>query len=258
MKIYNQPLYYEIAFSFINPKKQIDNFEKLIKKFSKIKVRRFLDIACGPSLQLREIAKRGYETVGLDLSSKMLGYLTKKAKEEELKIEIVKADMAGFKLKKKADFAFIMMGSLNVDSNEKFLNHLDSVAFSLNKGSLYFIQNKGLDWTRSTRQSWIMKRNGITVKTTFKWNFKDIVNQIYTEEMIFEVNDNGKRKKFIHKRDLKFIFPQEFKALVKLNGKFEFLGWWKGNCNVWYLDKPLEKAKNLDNNMILLRRKQAF
>jgi hypothetical protein len=42
---------------------------------------------------------------------------------------------------------------------------------------------------------------------------------------------------------------------AKLNGKFEFLGWWKGNCNTWYLDVPLEEADNLNDNMFLLRRK---
>ena len=84
MEIYKQPLYYEIAFSFIDAKEQVDNFEKIIKKFSKIKVNRFLDIACGPSLQLREIARRGYEAIGLDLHAEMLAYLKKKAKEEKV------------------------------------------------------------------------------------------------------------------------------------------------------------------------------
>jgi ubiquinone/menaquinone biosynthesis C-methylase UbiE len=133
MVIYKQPLYYEIAFGFINPKEQVDNFEKVIKRFSKIEVKRFLDIACGPSLQLREIARRGYKAVGLDSSSQMLRYLEKRAEEEGLKIEAVRADMTKFRLEKKVDFAFIMMGSLNVESNEKFLSHLDSVATSLDR-----------------------------------------------------------------------------------------------------------------------------
>ncbi len=118
MEIYKQPLYYEIAFSFFDVKKQVDTFELVIKEFSKIEVKRFLDIACGPSLQLLEIARRGYEAVGLDLSPEMLEYLSKKAEEEGLGIETVQADMSNFRLKKKADFAFIMMGSLVVESNE--------------------------------------------------------------------------------------------------------------------------------------------
>lgn len=252
--IYNQPLYYEIAFSFINPKKQVDNFEKIIKRFSKIKVKRFLDIACGPSLQLREIAKRGYETIGLDLSRQMLEYLKRKAGEEGVEIEAVKADMAKFKLKNKADFAFILMGSLVAESNNKFLSHLNSVASSLNKGGLYFIQNQYLDW-KKTEASWKMKKGGIKVKATYKSDFKNKLKQIYTEKITLEVNDNGKIRKFINKRDLKFIFPQEFKTLVEFNNKFEFLGWWKATPNIWDLNKPLEKVKNLNGNIILLRKK---
>ncbi|MBX5328317.1 MAG: class I SAM-dependent methyltransferase [Candidatus Bathyarchaeota archaeon] len=255
MKIYRHPLYYEIAFSFIDPKEQVDNFEKIIRKFSKIKVNRFLDIACGPSLQLREIARRGYKAIGLDLYPEMLEYLRKKAKEEGVKIETVQADMYNFRLKKKADFAFIMMGSLDAESNEKFLSHLDSVAASLNKGGLYFIQNMTIDWTQSAKQSWSMERDGISVEATFETHLKDVLNQIYTEEITLVVNDHGKVKRFTQRENLKFIFPQEFKTLIKLNGKFEFLGWWKGNCNTWHLDQPLEKAENLNDNMVLLRRK---
>ena len=220
MEIYKYPLYYEIAFSFFDPKEQVDCFEEIIKKFSRVKVKRFLDIACGPSLQLREIAKRGYEAVGLDSSSQMLAYLQKKAGEEEIKIETVQADMCNFRLKRRADFAFIMMGSLAVESNERFLNHLNSVAHSLKRGGLYFIQNMAVDWTQNVEQSWTMKRNGITVKTTVSTHWK------------------------------------EFKTLIKLNGKFDFLGWWEGTESKWYLNRPLEKAKTPSNiNMVLLRRK---
>jgi len=186
----------------------------------------------------------------------MLVYLQQKAREEGVKIETMQADMCNFKLKKKADFAFIMMGSLSVESNEKFLNHLDSVAYSLKKGGLYFIQNNAVDWTQNAEQSWVMEKEGITVKTTFRTSWKDILNQIYTEKIIMEVNDHGQQLRFIEEENLKFIFPQEFKTLLKLNGKFEFLGWWEGTESAWHLDKPLEKAETLSNiNMVLLRRK---
>jgi len=253
--VYQQPLYYLIAFSFVNPKTQVDQFERIIEEFSKTKVKRFLDIACGPSLQLREIAKRGYEAVGLDSSSEMLEYLEEKAKEEALIIETVIADLREFRLKKKADFAFIMMGSLNVDSNESLLKHLDSVADSLSKGGLYFIQNQRLDWTKTKRQSWTIRRDGIKVKATFESKFISIVNQQYRERIILEVHDQGVEKTLTQQQDFKFIFPQEFKSLIEMNGRFEFLGWWKGNCDRWYLNKPLEKTRKLDDNMVLLRRK---
>lgn len=257
MGIYKNPLYYEIAFNFFDVKKQIDTFELIIEKFSKVKVKRFLDIACGPSLQLREIAKRGCEAVGLDLASEMLSYLSEKAREERVQVETVQADMCSFRLEKKVDFAFIMMGSLVVESNEKFMAHLNSVAYSLKRGGLYFIQNKTVDWTRTAEQSWTMEKGGVTLNTTYSFAYwKDVMNQIYTERGKLEVNDHGRARKLVSEEDLKFIFPQEFKALVKLNDKFEFLGWWEGTESTWFLDKPLEKAKTPSNiNMVLLRRK---
>jgi SAM-dependent methyltransferase len=256
MKIYENPLYYEIAFSFFDPKQQVDSFERIIEKFSRIKVRRVLDVACGPSLQLREFARRGYDAVGLDLSPEMLAYLQGKAKEEGMRLETVEADMCDFRLDRKVDFAFVMMGSLVAGSDAKLLGNFDSVASSLKKGGLYFIQNKAVDWTKNEEQTWTMERDGVVVKTTFNTRWKNIVNQIYMERIVMEVNDHGHIRKLREEEDLKFVFPQEFKTLVKLNGKFEFLGWWKGTESTWHLDKPLEKPENLDNiNMVLLRRK---
>lgn len=256
MDIYRYPLYYEIAFSFFDVKQQMDCFEKIIKKYSKIKVKRCLDIACGPSLQLRELSRRGYECIGLDSSPEMLAYLRKKAKEEHLKIETVQADMCNFELVKKVDLAFIMMGSLAVESDSKFLRHLSSLAGCLKSGGLYFIQNKAVDWKGAGEQTWTMERNGITVTTHWGTEWKDIINQIYIEKHATEVNDHGRKMKLKSSEELKFIFPQEFKTLVKLNGKFEFLGWWEGTESTWFLDKPLEKSKPPSNiNIVLLRRR---
>lgn len=66
----------------------------------------------------------------------MLRYLHKKAEEEGLKIETIQADMNSFKLRKKFDFSFIIMGSFSFGSNDDLLKHLDLVANSLKKGGL--------------------------------------------------------------------------------------------------------------------------
>jgi hypothetical protein len=101
-----------------------------------------------------------------------------------------------------------------------------------------------------------MERDGITVKTTYSTRWKNLLNQIYTEKITLEVNDHGRILRLEDEEDLKFVFPQEFKMLIRLNGKFEFLGWWEGTESKWFLDKPLEKAKKPSNiNMILLRRR---
>lgn len=254
MSVYENPLYYEIAFGFINTEKQVDSFERVIKEFSKRRVKRFLDICCGPSLQLREIAKRGYEATGLDISSEMLKYLEKKAREEHVKIETIKADMTSFNLRRKVDFAFIMMGSFSFESNERLLSHLDCVASSLNKGGLYFIQNMLLDWGMPVKKSWIIKQDDIEVRTDFELELKNIIEQTYTEKLVLNINDRNNRRVLVEEKDLKLVFPQEFKTLIDLNRRFEFLGWWGGSSDTWHLDRPLEEIEEFDDNMVLLRR----
>lgn len=257
MARYLDPFYYEIAFSFIDPKKQVDSFIKLHKGYGRCKLRRFLDIACGPSLQLREIVKRGYEAVGLDNDPRMLKYLGSKVRKIGCKIELVRADFSDFVIKKKCDFAFIMMGSLRVNSNDDFLKHLNLVARSLNKGGLYLIQNHPLDWINlKKRGKWTIKRGGITVKTTFNYQLKDTLKQIFTEKLILDIDNNGVKKRLSHKEDFKLIFPQEFKLLVEKNDKFKFLGWFKcNNDGALCLGTPLEQTKKIKRNFIVLRKK---
>jgi len=251
-QIYNQAKYYEIAFSFVDPKKQGNLLERFIKKYSKIKVKAVLDLACGTALQLREMARRGYRAVGLDTSSKMLSYLKYKSSKEDLKVETVKADMNNFKLKQKVDFAYIMMGSIiYVKNNRLFLSHLNSVASSLNSGGLYLIENLAINWSDPSflkPQSWIMKQGGIRVKTTYQILLKDSLKQTVTQTLQMEVDDNGKKMKFMDKDDLKIIFPEEFKSLVSINGKFEFVDFFEREKI-----KILKKVS--PDNIVLLRKK---
>ncbi len=251
-QIYNQAKYYEIAFSFINSEKQADLFEKFIKKFSKVKVESVLDIACGTALQLEEMAKRGYKAIGLDASAKMLDYLKSKFSKEGLKIETVRADMNNFKLKQKVDFVYIMMGSIiYTKNNNLFLSRLDSVADCLNSGGLYLIENLAMNWSDPKflkSQSWTIRQGGIRVKTTYQILPKDPLRQIVTQTLKMEVNDKGKKMKFIDKNDLNIIFPEEFKLLVEKNGKFEFIGFFER-------EEARILKKISPDNIVLLRKK---
>lgn len=251
-QIYNQAKYYEIAFSFIDSKKQANLFEKFIKKYSKIEVRAVLDVACGTALQLKEMAKRGYKTIGLDSNSEMIKYLKNESQKENLEIKTVKADMNNFKLDKKIDFAYIMMGSIiYVKNNDLFLSHLNSIANSLNKGGLYLIENLSINWADPAffmPQSWTMERDGIKINTIYQITSKNALEQTVTQTLKMEVDDNGNKIEYLDKDDLKIIFPEELKLLIEKNGKFEFIGFFER-----------EKAKLLKNvspdNIVILRKK---
>lgn len=251
MSIYNQPLYYEIAFGFVEPEKQADLIMEFISEYSMIKVKRVLDLGCGPSVQLRQLAKRGYHCIGLDLSQSMLDYLHDRSIKEKINIELVKADFTDFKLEKKVDFMLMMMGTIGlIESNDQMLKHLDSAAHALKKGGLYLIEDFRLDWNGELfgPVKWTMERNGITVRTKYDIELEDALTQMMIESIIIEVEYHGQIRKFYEKRRTKLIFPEEFITLVKYNGKFEFLGWFERESS-----KRLEKP-DLDNIVLLRKR----
>jgi SAM-dependent methyltransferase len=245
MSVYDWPLYYEIAFSYQQVKKQIDFFEEVAKRYDNAPAKRFLDICCGPSPQLRELARRGYEAVGLDVNPRMLEYLRLKAKEETLKVETVEGDMNDFRLERKCDFAFLLSGSLYVDSNKQFLRHLDCVANALRSGGLYLLENFPLELLKDHKEDWTMAMGRIKVKTTFETKVVDELEELYEDKLTLEVKDHGKRNVYSTTARTKNIAPQELKTLLETNGRFRFIGWFE---NLEFM--PLKTVKGY-NTVIL-------
>jgi len=252
LDLYDNPFYYEVAFSFRDIKREVNFFELCIRKFSKIKVKKVIDIGCGPSPYMLELAKRGYAFTGLDLSKAMLDYSLEKAKKAGTKIKTIHADMRNFKAKEKFDFAFVMLSSIEIESNSDFLSHLNSVASCLRSGGLYLIDAAiSFDWTRQGGESWTIIKDGMTVNVSYEAVPINYVEQKIIEKITAEVIENGKAQILKLEKAGKLMFPQEFLELVEKNGKFEFVGWY----NNFDLTQPLEKATKFNRPMTILRRK---
>ena len=252
MDVYENPFYYEVAFGFRDIAKEVEFFEECIRKFSKTKVKRVLEIACGPSPYMLELIKRGYAFAGLDISKAMLHYTSEKARKSGVKIEVIHADMRNFRVKESFDFAFCMLGSLAVETNSEFLSHLDSVASCLNRGGLYLLDGAiCFDWTKLGGESWTVIKNGLVINVNWETVPISLTEQKVLDKLTLEVIGEGKAKVFRTERISKLIFPQEFLELVNKNGKFEFLGWF----NNFNLEQPVEKAERLSRPITLLRKR---
>jgi SAM-dependent methyltransferase len=250
-KLYENPKYYDIAFSFRNLAEEVDLFEAVIARYSKVPVTRMLEVASGQSPHLEELAKRGYEYVGLDLSEKMIEYAEGKAKEIGARADFHIGDIADFTLPNQADFGFILLGSLYGKDTRDVLSHFNAMGKVIRRGGLYL-----LDWCVSFapladyEDSWEMESEGIRVKTTYQSKPVDFVEQRVEETITLDVDDHGKRGSFVEKAIRRVIFPQEFLLLVGHQTSFEFMGWW----NNWNLDKPLPVEETVTRPIIVLRR----
>jgi len=252
-KLYDNPKYYEIAFSFRDIPAEVHIFEESFKRFSHIPVKSVLEVGCGNCPHMEELLKRGYQYSGLDNSKAMLEYSADKAHRLNANINLIHGDIVEFFLETTFDFVYIMLASLHVKNTSELVSHFESVAKVLKKGGLYF-----LDWCiqfeepsgREEGDSWEIERDGIRINTTVSWKPINLVNQTYEETITLKVDERGKVKTIMEKEILRAIYPQEFLCFISNHKQFEFVGWW----NNWDLSQPLEKATKIDRPIALIRR----
>ena len=78
-----------------------------------VKPERILDLACGEGTFAIEMAKRGFEVVGLDRSPYMLKFARRKAKREGVEVKFIKGDMRKLSFKEEFDLITCWFDSLN-------------------------------------------------------------------------------------------------------------------------------------------------
>ncbi|MBU1701272.1 MAG: class I SAM-dependent methyltransferase [Candidatus Eisenbacteria bacterium] len=253
--LYKSPKYYEMAFSFRDIPREVDLFEEAIKRYASIPVARVLEIGCGPAPHAEELASRGYEYLGLDLSREMIDYVMEKSKKGEGSargsIKGFIADMIDFDLDEPVDFAFIPLGSLFAKHTADLKSHFNAMGRALKKGGLYL-----LDWCvefdaiGGNNQEWEMEAEGIHIKTSYATRILNRVEQVFEETIILDVDDHGAHREIQDLSIRRAIFPQEFLLFIAGHPAFDFIGWW----NNWDLANPLGGGGTISRPVIILKR----
>jgi SAM-dependent methyltransferase len=252
--LYDYPVYYEISFSFRNIPQEVKVFDECIKQYSRIPVKRVLELGAGTAPHMEEWARRKIEYVGIETNENMLDYARRKAEKLRLAASLVRADMRSFSLDRNVDFSYTMLGSLYAKTTEDINSHFNSVADALNPGGLYL-----LDWCvnfqwadpSDSDQSWSVERGPVKIEVKFGTKVLDRAVQTVRNTLTANVDDGGKLLKLESEDVVRTIFPQEFLLLVERSKKFEFLGWW----NNWKLEEPIGEATRISRPIVLLRRK---
>jgi SAM-dependent methyltransferase len=91
--------------------------------------RSVLDIACGTGTHLLELARMGFDAVGLDLAPDILEVARRKAASQGLRAQFVPGDMRNFRLNRKFDAAVNMFYSFQnvLDTEEEQIDCLQAI-----------------------------------------------------------------------------------------------------------------------------------
>lgn len=111
---------------------EVDFIEKEIGFNKNISI---LDVGCGTGRYSIELAKRGYEITGFDLSDDQLKAAREKAAEANVEIQFLQMDARNFKMEVKFDLAIMLCegGFLLMDTDEANFTILKNVVESLKK-----------------------------------------------------------------------------------------------------------------------------
>jgi SAM-dependent methyltransferase len=251
--LYDHPRYYDLGFSFRDIPAEVDVLEEAFRRYSKIPVRRVLELSCGVAPHLEELARRGYEYAGLDINPNMIAYVAERAESSGTRPRLERGDMRDFALSYEVDFAFIMCGSLYVQSTSEMLRHLTNVARVLRPGGLYFLDwCINFEWCAAPRtdQAWTIERDGVKLSVVFKLEIVDRAEQLARHVLRADVDDRGEKLVLESTDVVRVILPQEFLLLIDKSQAFEFIGWW----NNWDFSKPIRKVEPIDRPIAIVRR----
>jgi SAM-dependent methyltransferase len=123
---------------------ECDSIEQEINRDKSIKI---LDIGCGTGRHAIELAKRGYQVTGIDLSESQLKRAKEKAKEQGVKIDFQKHDARNLPFKGDFDLAIMLCegGFSLMETDEMNFEILKNATKALkSKGKLIFTALNGL------------------------------------------------------------------------------------------------------------------
>ncbi len=167
---YDHPEWFEIGFQD-ETEKEADFFEQAFKKYCPFKVKRVFEPACGGGRLVVEMASRGYQVTGFDLSKAMLDFTQQQLRARKLKAKLFQGDMTKFKLPVVHDAAFCTFNSFrHLTTEEAARSQIQCVANSLRSGGLYFL---GMhlappDIADLCTERWFGKRDNLHVTTTLR------------------------------------------------------------------------------------------
>ncbi len=142
---YDYPQYFDMVFRD-ETQMEVEFFEEAFKRFATGTVQQVLEPGCGSGRLIAEMASRGYQCTGLDLSVPSLAYLRNRLKRRGLKADVLRGDMTAMDLRDEQgkrrmfDAVFCTFNTFrHLTTEEAAVSHLQSVADHLRPGGLYIL-----------------------------------------------------------------------------------------------------------------------
>ena len=214
---YDYPQYYDVAPPTYT-KREADFIEAACRKYCLFDAHRLLEPACGAGRLITELAARGYEVVGFDLSQPALSYLRQRLARQRFHAETFKAEMSDFRLSRLIDAAYCTVNTFRHLLAEKAArSHLECIARSLRVGGIYVL---GLHLRPSnvhqedTTRRWTQQRGRGKVTVTLRVVRSGLCRRIEDRRVCMLVRHRSKEVRLRHEFQLRTYTAPQFRRLL--------------------------------------------
>ncbi len=256
---YQQSRYYEIAFGYRDVREEVARLVQMYRHHTGRELSSFLELACGPGYHALELARRGVDTIGLDLCEDMVALARERAGEQGLRnARFLIGDMRDFVLAEPVEMAATLLTSLMyLQSDPDLTAHFHAVARNLVPGGIYFIEaNDPRDYAgmRYHGSTWRQSDGAITVQAAYGLDQPPIDPQtrLFTSVAEYRVEDlTGSPPVTLRDEGtLRALWPEDLMRLARIGG-FEIAGIYGD----WSPVQPLDDSDRTWRTIVVLRRR---
>lgn len=251
---YDYPQYWDIAFRS-ETKPEAAFLEAVADRYVSAKVKRLLEPGCGGGRLVVEMASRGYEVTGFDLSEAAVRYVRKRLQRRDLPGQVLVADMTDYRSDTQYDLAFNTFNTFrHLTSEQAARQHLESMAANVRRGGVYVLGLHLLppDAEPFDAERWSARHGATRVTVTLRVLEFDRRSRLERIRFNLLVRSAGRELRLRSDFDYRIYTATQIKRLLASVPAWEL-------CDVfdfWYeIDQPLKLNDELGDTVFVLRRK---
>ena len=245
--LFEHPRLYDLAFGFRNVAEQCDGLVALAERYGDRAPRSAVELCCGQANHLRELARRGLRTYGIDSNRDMLAYARSLDAPALKSAGLLRggagllrggaglqcADIRTFTLPERVDLAYCLFDSFcHCTTDADAIATLRSTGKALRRGGVFIVElTHPADFFAGIRSRslsrWTQRYPDVVISTRFAHTRIDPVNETFVPSITIDARytDGRPPARIVDEFAYRMWMPSALRHVAAASGCFDIVGW---------------------------------
>jgi SAM-dependent methyltransferase len=226
----DRPRFYDLGYRIFYTAEECNELLEVASRHGVQAPSRIVDIGCGPGHHLREFARRGIDSYGIDSDNAMLAYAHRLAMNDGSCVSWLLADMRQFQLNLSADVALCVGASFNSLTTEaEAAAALQSIATTLHPGGLIILElhHPPSVYGRNLVARWRVSHLAGVADCTFSMSPRSEPAGTYLWDTVIDLHhrDGSITERALFRTEARPWYRRDIERLTGTHGSLELVGW---------------------------------